>query len=105
MEKIEPKPRMGTEENGEEASVDGIRENGIHDTGSVLTGSKHLIHCLTIIGQIEGHYILPRRTRRPNTNMSSPSWRRLKRVRRLKGSWCSSTPSAGTSRRGWRLPS
>ena len=59
MEKIEPKPRMGTEENGEEASVDGIRENGIHDTGSVLTGSKHLIHCLTIIGQIEGHYILP----------------------------------------------
>ena len=59
MEKIKPKPRMGTEENGEEASVDGIRENGIHDTGSVLTGSKHLIHCLTIIGQIEGHYILP----------------------------------------------
>ena len=59
MEKIEPKPRMGTEENGEEALVDGIRENGIHDTGSVLTGSKHLIHCLTIIGQIEGHYILP----------------------------------------------
>ena len=59
MEKIEPKPRMGTEENGEEALVDGIRENGIHDTGSVLTGSKHLIHCLTIIGQIEGHFILP----------------------------------------------
>lgn len=60
MEKLETKPKMGTEGNGDDAaSVDGVRENGIHDTGSVLTGSKHLIHCLTIIGQIEGHYILP----------------------------------------------
>ncbi|HEX2986005.1 MAG TPA: ATP-dependent Clp protease proteolytic subunit [Caproiciproducens sp.] len=32
----------------------------IIDTGSVITGDgSHLIHCLTIIGQIEGHYILP----------------------------------------------
>lgn len=40
-------------------TIDGIRENGIEEMGAVLTGSKHLIHCLTIIGQIEGHYILP----------------------------------------------
>ena len=40
-------------------TVDGIRENGIEEMGAVLTGSRHLIHCLTIIGQIEGHYILP----------------------------------------------
>lgn len=26
---------------------------------SVCSDAKHLIHCLTIIGQIEGHYILP----------------------------------------------
>lgn len=33
---------------------------GIIETGSVTpAGGKHLIHCLTIIGQIEGHYILP----------------------------------------------
>lgn len=32
----------------------------IIDTGSVITGNGgHCIHCLTIIGQIEGHYILP----------------------------------------------
>lgn len=24
-----------------------------------ISGSKHLIHCLSVIGQIEGHYILP----------------------------------------------
>ena len=32
----------------------------INETGSIITGSgKHVIHCLTVIGQIEGHYILP----------------------------------------------
>lgn len=32
----------------------------IIETGSVtMSDGKHLIHCLTIIGQVEGHYILP----------------------------------------------
>ena len=32
----------------------------IERTGqSVSENSKHLIHCLTIIGQIEGHYAAP----------------------------------------------
>ena len=31
----------------------------IEQSGSVTTRGKHLTHCLTIIGQIEGHYILP----------------------------------------------
>lgn len=30
------------------------------ETGSVTTyNGRHVIHCLTIIGQIEGHYLLP----------------------------------------------
>lgn len=30
------------------------------DTGSIIAGDgTHTIHCLTVIGQIEGHYILP----------------------------------------------
>lgn len=34
--------------------------NGIKETGSVTVKKNgHLIHCLTVIGQIEGHYILP----------------------------------------------
>ncbi len=34
--------------------------NGIIESGSVtVRKGEHLIHCLTIIGQIEGHYILP----------------------------------------------
>ena len=48
--------------NQEEAQSD--QDNGelghIVQTGSITqTGSKYTIHCLTIIGQIEGHYILP----------------------------------------------
>jgi ATP-dependent protease ClpP protease subunit len=52
-----PQGQENTEDSGE--TVDGIRENGVEGLGSVLTGTEHLIHCLTIIGQIEGHYILP----------------------------------------------
>lgn len=34
--------------------------SGIIESGSVtVRKGEHLIHCLTIIGQIEGHYILP----------------------------------------------
>ena len=50
-----------TEENGEEkeaSTVDGQNQM-IIDTGIVATNAKHAIHCLTVIGQIEGHYILP----------------------------------------------
>lgn len=35
------------------------QQNEIVDMGSITTKGKHLIHCLTIIGQVEGHYILP----------------------------------------------
>lgn len=36
----------------------------IVDSGSVVTGDgNHVIHCLTIIGQIEGHTILPSQTK------------------------------------------
>lgn len=30
----------------------------IYESGSITTKGKHVIHCLTIIGQIEGHYAL-----------------------------------------------
>lgn len=50
-----------TTENGEEKdnSTADNQNQMIIDTGIVATNAKHAIHCLTIIGQIEGHYILP----------------------------------------------
>lgn len=45
-----------TDEELQSASPDSqIADNGI----SAASNAKHNIHCLTVIGQIEGHYILP----------------------------------------------
>lgn len=46
----------------EDTPLEGQNEQDrrIRETGSVLThGKKHTVQCLTIIGQIEGHYIAP----------------------------------------------
>ena len=49
------------EDKPEKAGVGSERQGEqIGDMGSVITGDgKHTITCLTIIGQIEGHYLLP----------------------------------------------
>ncbi len=47
------------EENEKNESPVENQNQMIIDTGIVATNAKHAIHCLTIIGQIEGHYILP----------------------------------------------
>lgn len=48
-------------DDGQESQEDSPAEQAkaIEATGSVTTEGRHLIHCLTIIGQVEGHYILP----------------------------------------------
>ena len=39
---------------------DQVRNTSDFETGSITVSKDgHFIHCLTIIGQIEGHYILP----------------------------------------------
>lgn len=48
------------DENEEEREELRYQTDQIVDTGSVITGDEeHVIHCLTIIGQIEGHNVLP----------------------------------------------
>ena len=54
------KSNQENDEQNDEASLSAENAEGIKNIGSVLTGKEDtLIHCLTIIGQIEGHYILP----------------------------------------------
>lgn len=54
----DPPQTVPDEQNDPSQSEEQI--NQIIQTGSVtIANGKHLIHCLTIIGQIEGHYILP----------------------------------------------
>ena len=47
-----------------ENSEIGQRMNMMEETGSVTTDNgRHRIHCMTIVGQIEGHYVLPSETK------------------------------------------
>lgn len=51
---------LNEEEISEEQELEEDRREMITDTGSVITSTGgHMIHCLTIIGQIEGHTALP----------------------------------------------
>ena len=48
-----------SEENNNEAPFTEEQNQQIIDNGIIATGNApHNIHCLSIIGQIEGHYIL-----------------------------------------------
>ena len=48
-----------TEENSEELAEQASLYDQIRNTGAVTTCGKHKIFCLTIIGEIEGHSVLP----------------------------------------------
>ena len=48
----------------EDNSELGQRLQMVEDTGSVTTDNGiHRVHCMTIVGQIEGHYVLPQDTK------------------------------------------
>lgn len=51
--------KNSTEENDEEVIREQQNQQIIESGIVASTNAKHSIHCLTIIGQIEGHYILP----------------------------------------------
>ena len=55
-------PRQGEEsqdENDPAGEEEEQREQIIENGSVTMRKAKHVIHCLTIVGQIEGHYILP----------------------------------------------
>ena len=48
------------EEQQDDVSLTKEQSEQIVETGSLThSKGKHVIHCLTIVGQVEGHYILP----------------------------------------------
>jgi len=60
VEPVEPPPEHQPSENPPEDDSSDERMDQINSMGSVTaTNGKHMIHCLTVIGQIEGHFILP----------------------------------------------
>lgn len=55
---VNPNSEQSEEQDTNEALPNESNDQ-IKEYGSVTTKGKHIIHCLTIIGQVEGHYILP----------------------------------------------
>ncbi|MBR5559558.1 MAG: ATP-dependent Clp protease proteolytic subunit [Oscillospiraceae bacterium] len=58
----------------------------IIETGSVTPeGGKHIIHCLTIVGQVEGHYILPPQNKTTKYEHVIPQLVAIEQDPRIKG--------------------
>lgn len=66
QDKTEKKPAVQQPEQANEDETTRLqrRLQMVEDTGSVTTDNgRHRIHCMTIVGQIEGHYALPGETK------------------------------------------
>lgn len=58
--KRDTQAKNSAEDEDEDEEQQEQQQNQIYQSGSITTDTgKHKIHCLTIIGQVEGHYILP----------------------------------------------
>jgi len=58
----------------------------IIETGSVTPeGGKHIIHCLTVVGQVEGHYILPPQNKTTKYEHVIPQLVAIEQDPRIKG--------------------
>ena len=98
-EQSEDKDSSPTSEMNEKAEL-------IERTGqSVSENSKHLIHCLTIIGQIEGHYAAPPSNKTTKYEHIMPALVAIEQDRSIEGLLISSTLLAATLKRGLPLPS
>lgn len=89
-------------QNQENPPQDAPAEGSIQESGSVVTNDGHSsIHCLTIIGQIEGHYILPSQNKTTKYEHVIPGWYPSNRIRKSKDCSSCSTPSAGMWKPAW----
>ena len=53
--------------------------------GTITTNGKHQIHCMTIIGQIEGHYILPKDVKATKYEHIIPALVAIEQSKKIKG--------------------
>jgi ATP-dependent protease ClpP protease subunit len=61
-------------------------ENSIERSGEIISqNSKHLIHCLNVIGQIEGHYISPPQNKTTKYEHIIPALAAIEQDRSIEG--------------------
>lgn len=80
----------GQQEDGDEGEItaeDRVKQAElITKTGEVaVTNAKHMIHCLTIIGQVEGHYILPPQNKTTKYEHVMPALLAIEQDRSIEG--------------------
>lgn len=62
------------------------REELIEKNGEIIShNSKHLIHCLNIIGQVEGHYVLPSQNKTTKYEHIIPALVAIEQDRNIEG--------------------
>lgn len=75
-------------DNNEQSDTDESldRTELIEKTGEVIShNAKHLIHCLTIIGQVEGHYVLPSQNKTTKYEHIMPALVAIEQDRTIEG--------------------
>ncbi len=77
--------KENNEEQEEQDATSDENTNSIVQTGSVTTNGKHVIHCLTIIGQVEGHYILPSQNKTTKYEHVIPQLVAIEQDKEIKG--------------------
>ena len=66
-----------------------MEKEDIEDLGTVtLSRGGHVIHCLTVIGQIEGHTEAPQGQKTTKYEHVIPQLGRCRRTPASKGCWC-----------------
>jgi len=71
--------------NADETTLDQQTQQIIESGIVSMPNAKHLIHCLTIIGQIEGHYILPPQNKTTKYEHIIPSLVAIEQDRDIEG--------------------
>lgn len=67
-------------------NVNNQQENSQFETGSITVKKDgHFIHCLTVIGQIEGHYILPSQNKTTKYELVIPQLVAIEESREIEG--------------------
>ena len=83
--KTKSRPKLNPTES---AALQRLEHDLITDSGTVpATKGRHAIHCLTVIGTIEGHTLARMPRKPPSMSTSSRSWWILRRTRRSKACW------------------
>ena len=75
------------DENGASDTDESLdRADLIEKTGEVVShNAKHLIHCLTVIGQVEGHYVLPSQNKTTKYEHIMPALVAIEQDRTIEG--------------------